>query len=85
MKLYQVFESALLDSILKLAVIPVACAHFPTQFLPYSHLICFDTALCEEPHLSVMTLCDLPSVWMVIFFYSNVNIVIFEILIFDFY
>ncbi len=33
-----VFESALLDSILKLAVIPVACAHFPTQFLPSSQL-----------------------------------------------
>ncbi len=31
-KLSQVFESALLDSILKLAVIPVACAHFHTQF-----------------------------------------------------
>ncbi len=30
-KLSQVFESALLDSILKL-VIPVACAHLPTQF-----------------------------------------------------
>ncbi len=33
-KLSQVFESALLDSILKLAVIPVACAPFPTFFLP---------------------------------------------------
>ncbi len=33
-KLSKVFESALLDSILKLVVIPVACAHFPTQFLP---------------------------------------------------
>ncbi len=33
-KLSQVFESALLDCILKLAVIPVACAPFPTQFLP---------------------------------------------------
>ncbi len=33
-KLSQVFKSALLDRILKLAVIPVACAHFPTQFLP---------------------------------------------------
>ncbi len=32
-KLSQVFESALLDSILKLAVIPVACAPFPIQFL----------------------------------------------------
>ncbi len=31
-KLSQVFESALLDSILKLAVIPVACAHFPPNF-----------------------------------------------------
>ncbi len=37
-KLSQVFESVLLDSILKLVVIPVACAHFPTQFLPYSQL-----------------------------------------------
>ncbi len=31
-KLSQVFESALLDSILKLAVISVAYAHFPTNF-----------------------------------------------------
>ncbi len=31
-------ESTLLDSILKLAVIPVACAHLPTQFLPSSQL-----------------------------------------------
>ncbi len=37
-KLSQVFESALLDSILKLAVIPVACATFPIQFLPSSQL-----------------------------------------------
>ncbi len=37
-KLSQVFESALLDSILKLAVIPVACAHFPIQFHPSSQL-----------------------------------------------
>ncbi len=37
-KLSQVFESALLDSILKLVVISVACAHFPTQFLPSSQL-----------------------------------------------
>ncbi len=35
-KLSQVFESALLESILKLAVIPVACAPFPTQILPSS-------------------------------------------------
>ncbi len=37
-KLSQVFESALLDYILKLAVIPVACAPFPTQILPSSQL-----------------------------------------------
>ncbi len=37
-KLSQVFESALLDSILKLAVMPVACAPFPTQILPSSQL-----------------------------------------------
>ncbi len=37
-KLFQVFESDLLDSILKFVVIPVACAHFPTQFLPSSQL-----------------------------------------------
>ncbi len=37
-KLSQVFESALLDSILKLAVIPVACAPFPIQFLHSSQL-----------------------------------------------
>ncbi len=37
-KLSQVFESALLNSILKLAVIPVACAPFPTQILPSSQL-----------------------------------------------
>ncbi len=37
-KLSQVFKSASLDSFLKLAVIPVACAHFPIQFLPSSQL-----------------------------------------------
>ncbi len=37
-KLSQVFESALLDSILKLVFIPVACAPFPIQFLPSSQL-----------------------------------------------
>ncbi len=37
-KLSQVFESALLDCVLKVAVIPVACAPFPTQILPSSQL-----------------------------------------------
>ncbi len=37
-KLSQVVESALLDSILKLTAISFACAPFPTQFLPSSQL-----------------------------------------------
>ncbi len=37
-KISQVFELALIDSILKLAVIPVACAHLSTQFLPSGQL-----------------------------------------------
>ncbi len=62
-KLSQVFESALLDCILKLVVIPVACAHF----LPSSQL-CISYALIQHsvnspPPLSVMTLCDLLSLW----------------------
>ncbi len=42
-----------------------------TFFYPISsfqstlHLICFDIALLELPPLSVMTLCDLPSLWRV--------------------
>ncbi len=55
-KLFQVFESALLDSILKLAVIPDACAPFPTQFLLPVNFV------------SVMPLCDLPSLWRVSMF-----------------
>ncbi len=46
-KLSQVFESALLDSILKLAVIPVACAHFLTPISSFQstlRLLCFNTA-----------------------------------------
>ncbi len=60
-KLSQMFESALLDCILKLAVIPVALCTFSypnSSFQSTLHLICFDTALCKQPHLSVMTLCD---------------------------
>ncbi len=46
-KLSQVFESALLDSILKLVVIPVACAHFPTKFRPSGQL-CIWYALIQH-------------------------------------
>ncbi len=49
-----------------------ACSHpcclctfsYPnSSFQSTLHLIYFDTALCKQPHLSVMTLCDLPSLW----------------------
>ncbi len=79
-----------------------------SSFQSTLHLICFDTALLEQPPLSVMALCDLSSlwrvsmivfwaiaksavlpiivlsknksiytVWMVIYWNSNVNILIF--------
>ncbi len=35
-----------------------------SSFQSTLHLICFDTALCKQPHLSVMTFCDLPSLWL---------------------
>ncbi len=36
-----------------------------SSFQSTLHLICFDTALCRQPPLSAMTLCDLPSLWRV--------------------
>ncbi len=36
-----------------------------SSFQSTLHLICFDTTLLEQPPLSVMTLCDLPSLWRV--------------------
>ncbi len=36
-----------------------------SSFQSTLHLIYFDTALLEQPPLSVMTLCDLPSLWRV--------------------
>ncbi len=84
-KLSQVFESALLDRILKLAVITVACAHFPpiSSFQSTLHLICFDTALLEQPPLSVMTLCDLLSLWRVsmIVFWTIAKSTVFPIIV----
>ncbi len=70
-KLSQVFESALPW------LYSQACGHpcclctfsYPnTSFQSTLHLICFDAALCKQPHLSVMTLCDLPSLWRVSMF-----------------
>ncbi len=38
-------------------------SHPISSFQSTLHLICCDTALLEQPPLSVMTLCDLPSLW----------------------
>ncbi len=47
------------------------------------HLICFDTALLEQPPLSVMTLCDLPSLWTVsiIIFLTIAKSTVFPIIV----
>ncbi len=69
-----------------------ACGHpcclctFPypiSSFQSTLHLICFDTALLEQPPLSVMTLCDLPSLWRVskIVFWTIAKSVVFSIIV----
>ncbi len=47
------------------------------------HLIWFETALLEQPPLSVMTLCDLPSLWRVsmIVFWTIVKSAVFPIFV----
>ncbi len=54
-----------------------ACGHpcclwhlfLPKFFLPVNFVFnMLDTALCKPPHLSVMTFCDLPSLWRVSMF-----------------
>ncbi len=47
------------------------------------HLICFDTALCEQPPLSVMTFCDLPYLWRVsmIVFWTIAKSAVFPIIV----
>ncbi len=85
-KLSQVFESALLDSILKLVVITVACANFFYTFSSFQstlHVICFETALLEQPALSIMTLCDFPSLWRVsmIVFWTIAKSAVFPIIV----
>ncbi len=54
-----------------------------SSFQSTLHLICFDTALCEEPHLSVTTLCDLPSLWRVsmIVFWTTAESAVFPIIV----
>ncbi len=54
-----------------------------SSFQSTLNLICFDTALCEQPHLSVMTLCDLPSLWRVsmIVFWTIAKSAVFPIIV----
>ncbi len=54
-----------------------------SSFQSTLHLICFDTALCKQPHLSVMTLCDLPSLWRVsmFVFWIIANSAVFSIIV----
>ncbi len=69
-----------------------ACGHpcclctfsYPISFFQSTlHLICFDTALLEQPPLSVMTLCVLPSLWRVsmIVFWTTAKSSVFPIFV----
>ncbi len=69
-----------------------ACGHpccLYTLFYPISslqstlHLICLDTAFLEQSPLSVMTLCDLPSLWRasIIVFWTIAKSVVFPIIV----
>ncbi len=69
-----------------------ACSHpcclctfsYPnSSFQSTLHSICFDTALCKQPHLSVMTLCDLPSLWRasMFVFWTIANSAVFSIIV----
>ncbi len=54
-----------------------------SSFQSTLHLICFDTALLEQPPLSVMTLYDLPSSWRVsiIIFWTIARSAVFPIIV----
>ncbi len=54
-----------------------------SSFCLILHLICFDTALCEQPPLSVMTFCDFPSLWRVsiIVFWTIAKSAVFPIIV----
>ncbi len=54
-----------------------------SSFQSTLYLICFDTALLEQPPLSVMTLCDLPYLWRVsmIVFWTIAKSAVFPIIV----
>ncbi len=53
-----------------------------SSFQSTLHLICFDTAILKHPPLSVMPLCDLPSLWRVsiIIFWTIAKSAVFPII-----
>ncbi len=73
--LSQVFESALLDLILKLA-----CAPFPTPFLPVS--VAFNMLWCSTLWTAT-PFCDFPSLWSVsmIVFWTIAKSAVFSIIV----
>ncbi len=52
-----------------------------SSFQSTLHLICFDTALFKQPPLSVMTLCDLPSLWRASMFLFWIKSAVFLIIV----
>ncbi len=53
-----------------------------SSFQSTLHLICFDTALYEQPPLSVMTLCELSSLWRVsMIFWTIAKSAVFPIIV----
>ncbi len=83
-KLSQVFESALtVFSSLRSSLLLGPFSYTISSFQSTLHLICFDTALCKQPHLSVMTFCDLPSLWRMsmIVFWTIAKSAVFPIIV----
>ncbi len=67
-KLSQVFEISFALQYSQACIHPCCLCTFSYPIYSFQstlHLICFDTAIYEEPHLSAMTLCDLSSLWRV--------------------
>ncbi len=64
-----------------LLLVHISLSNF--SFQATLHLICFDTALLEQPPLSVMTLCDLLSLWRVsmIVFWTIAKSAVFPIIV----
>ncbi len=84
-KLSQVFESALLDSILKLASLLLVHLFLSNFFLPvkFAFNMLWYSTLWRATPFSIMTLCDLPSSWRVsmIVFWTIAKSAVFPIIV----